>query len=275
VVTALAPNTLTAGQSVVASLNIKACGALSGCSSAVLSDFMLTFNQCTITKVGAGVTLSRSGMDPITVDFDGDVVDRAAISGKYLVIGMRGRVATDQVHIEIDQDTGLVAAATGTATAEGLSRTIDCKVTASGTFPSTAAVPAINSVAELLKSLDPRDCRSVSNGVTFSGCSSSAVPDFSLTVGTCTLAKAGDTLSVAQAGATPISAKLSGDSLDVMGEAFDLSGTPLGYVLLEAVDADPAAGSQQSISVRVMQSTMAPTISARDLRKGTSTQISC
>lgn len=275
VVTALAPNTLTAGQSVVASLNTKACGALSGCSSAVLSDFMLTFNQCTITKVGAAITLSRSGIEPITVDFDGDVVDRAAISGKYLVIGMRGRVATDQVNIEIDKDTGLVAAATGSATAEGVSRTIDCTVIASGTFPATAAVPAINSVAELLKSLDPRDCRSVSNGVTFSGCSSSAVPDFSLNVGTCTLAKAGDTLSVSQAGGTPISAKLNGDSLDVMGEAFDLSGTPLGYVLLEAVEADLTAGSQQSISVRIAPLTMTATVSARDLRKGTSTQVTC
>ena len=275
VVTALPAGALTAGQAVVTSLNTKACAALTGCAASVLSDFLLTFNQCTITKVGPAVSLSRPGIEPISAAFDGSVVDRAAISGQYLSINVRGQVATDQVSIEIDKDTGVVVGATGSSTSQGVTRSIDCKVVASGTFPATAAVPAITTVAELLKALDPRDCKVVTNGAAFAACGSTAVPDFSLTVGTCTLAKAGDTLSVSRAGSVPIRSKLNGEALDVVGEAFDAAGAPLGYIALGAADADPSAGSQQSITVRITPSTMAATITATDFRNGASNQISC
>ena len=275
VVTALPAGALTAGQAVVTSLNTKACAALTGCAASVLSDFLLTFNQCTITKVGPAVSLSRPGMEPISAAFDGSVVDRAAISGQYLSINVRGQVATDQVNIEIDKDTGVVVGATGSSTSQGVTRSIDCKVVASGTFPATAAVPAITTVAELLKALDPRECKVVTNGAAFAACGSTAVPDFSLTVGTCTLAKAGDTLSVSRTGSVPIRSKLNGEALDVVGEAFDAAGALLGYIALGAADADPSAGSQQSITVRITPSTMAATITATDFRNGASNQISC
>ena len=275
VVTALPAGALTAGQAVVTSLNTKACAALTGCAATVLPDFLLTFNQCTITKVGPAVSLSRLGMEPISAAFDGSVVDRAAISGQYLSINVRGQVATDQVNIEIDKDTGVVVGATGSSTSQGVTRTIDCKVVASGTFPATAAVPAITTVAELLKALDPRDCKVVTNGAAFAACGSTAVPNFSLTVGTCTLTKAGDTLTVSRSGSAPISSKLNGEALDVVGEAFDAAGAPLGYITLGAADGDPSAGSQQSITVRITLSTMAATITATDFRNGASNQISC
>jgi hypothetical protein len=275
VVTALPAGALTAGQAVVTSLNTKACAALTGCAATVLSDFLLTLNQCTITKVGPVVSLSRPGMEPIAVAFDGSVVDRAGISGQHLSINVRGQVATDQVNIEIDKDTGVVVGATGSSTSQGVTRTIDCKVVASGTFPATAAVPAITTVAELLKALDPRDCKVVTNGAAFAACGTAAVRDFSLTVGTCTLAKAGDTLTVSRSGSAPISSKLNGEALDVVGEAFDAAGAPLGYITLGAADADPSAGSQQSITVRITPSTMAATITATDFRNGASNQITC
>lgn len=275
VVTALPAGALTAGQAVVTSLNTKACAALTGCAATVLSDFLLTLNQCTITKVGPTVSLSRPGMEPIAAAFDGSLVDRAAISGQYLSINVRGQVATDQVNIEIDKDTGVVVGATGSSTSQGVTRGIDCKVVTSGTFPATAAVPAITTVAELLKALDPRDCKVVTNGAAFAACGSTAVPNFSLTVGTCTLAKAGDTLTVSRSGSVSISSTLNGEALDVVGEAFDAAGASQGYITLGAADADPSAGSQQSITVRIVPSTMAATISATDFRNGASNQITC
>ena len=275
VVTTLPAGALTAGQAVVTSLNTKACAALTGCAATVLPDFLLTFNQCTITKVGPAVSLSRPGMEPISAAFDGSVVDRAAISGQYLSINVRGQVATDQVNIEIDKDTGVVVGATGSSTSQGVTRSIDCKVVASGTFPATAAVPVITTVAELLKALDPRECKVVTNGAAFAACGTAAVRDFSLTVGTCTLAKAGDTLSVSRNGSTSISAKLNGEAMDVVGEAFDAAGSPLGYITLGAADADPSTTSQQSITVRIVPSTMAATITATDFRNGASNQITC
>jgi hypothetical protein len=275
VVTALPAGALTAGQAVVTSLNTKACAALTGCAATVLSDFQLTLNQCTITKVGPAVALARPGMEPISAAFDGSLVDRAGISGQYLSINVRGQVATDQVNIEIDKDTGVVVRATGSSTSLGVTRSIDCKVVASGTFPATAAVPTITTVAELLKALDPRDCKVVTNGAAFAACGSTAVSNFSLTVGTCTLAKAGDTLTVSRSGSAPISSKLNGEALDVLGEGFDAAGASLGYITLGAADADPSAGSQQSITLRITPSTLAATITATDFRNGASNQISC
>lgn len=275
VVTALPAGALTTGQAVVTSLNTRACAALTGCTASVLSDFLLTLNQCTITKVGSSVSLSRPGMEPIAAAFDGSLVDRAGISGQHLTISIRGQVATDQVNIEIDKDTGVVTGATGSSTSQGVTRSIDCKVVASGTFPATAAVPAITTVAELLKALDPRDCKVVTNGTAFAACGSTVVRDFSLTVGTCTLAKAGDTLTVSRSGSATISSKLNGEVLDVVGEAFDAAGAPLGYIALGAADADASTGSQQSITVRIVASSMAATITAMDFRNGASNQITC
>jgi hypothetical protein len=60
-----------------------------------------------------------------------------------------------------------------------------------------------------------------------------------------------------------------------VGEAFDAVGTPLGYIALGVADADPSAGSQQSITVRITPSKMAATITATDFRNGASNQITC
>jgi hypothetical protein len=274
-VTALPAGALTNGQTAVASLNTTACTALNGCTANVLSNFVLTVNQCTITKVGPTVTLSRPGLAPIAADFDGDVTDRASISGKYLVIGMRGRLATDQLNIEIDKDTGVVAAATGTATVAGVTRTIDCTVVTTNNFPATAAVPAIASVADLFKAFDPRECRGIANGAMFSSCPSSAVPDFSIPVGTCTLAKSGETLTVSKPGLNPISAKFNGELLDGVGESFNAAGGSLGYISFAASDTDPASGSQQSITLRIVQTTMVASIFANDFRKSSSNTFTC
>ena len=275
VVTAVPAGAATTGLAVVTSLNTGACAALTGCTSQVLTDFMLTMNQCTVTKVGATVSILRPGVEPISADFSGDVVDRASISGNQLVIGLRGQAATDQVNIQIDKSTGAVLGATGSATTEGITRSIDCKVVASGTFPATAAVASITSVLDLLKALDPRECRGISNGITFSSCGSATVPDFSLTVGMCQLAKTGQTLTVSKAGSTPVSAKLNGDLLDAVGEAFDPLGLPLGYLSFTATDSDAAAGTQQSITLRIVPSTLVVSLSATEFSTKGANQIGC
>jgi len=274
-VTALPAGALTAGQSVVASLNTGVCAGFTGCAPGVLADFSLTFNQCTITKVGPRVTVARPGMDPISAEFDGDVVDRASLSGNSLVIALRGKVVTDQINVAINKDTGAVAVATGSATADGVTRTIDCKNVSTGIFPAMAAVPSITTLADLLKALDPRDCKSVADGVAFSSCGSTVAPDFSLKVGTCTLAKSGDTLTVSKATRSPISAKFNADITDGVGEAFDAGGRSARVVTLQASDTDAAAGSLQLISVSIIPSNMTALISASDFRKGTSNGFAC
>lgn len=275
VVTALPANALTTGSAVAAGLNAGACTALRGCSAQVLPDFRLTFNQCTLTKVGATVAIARPGMEPIAADFDGNVIDRASLSGNQLTIGLRGIVATDQVNIQIDAGTGAVTAATGSATVEGVTRTIDCGVQTSGVFPATAAGSSIASVADLLKAMDPRDCRSQAQGSGFSSCPSTALPDFSLNVGSCLLSKSGQTLIVTKAGSPAVSAKLNGDPGDGMGEVFTTQGVSLGEISLSVVDADATASSQQSISLRITAATLAVTLSAFDFSKNASTQITC
>jgi hypothetical protein len=275
VVTALPAGAATTGLAVVASLNTGACAALTGCTSQVLADFMLTMNQCTLTKVGATVSISRPGIEPISADFSGDVVDRASISGNQLVIGLRGQAATDQINIQIDRSSGAVAGATGSATSEGITRSIDCKVVASGTFPATAAVASIKGIADLLKALDPRECRSVSNGITFNSCGTATAPDFNLTVGMCTLAKTGQTLTVSKPGSTPVSAKFNGELLDAVGEAFDPLGVSLGYLSFTATDSDAMAGTQQSVTLRIVPSTLAVTLSGYEFSTKGSNLIGC
>jgi len=274
-VTALPAGALTAGQAVVASLNTGVCAGFTGCAPSVLADFSLTFNQCTITKVGPSVTVARPGMDPISAEFDGDVVDRASLSGNSLVIALRGKVVTDQLNVTIHKDTGAVTSATGTATADGVTRSIDCKNVSTGIFPTMAAVPSVTSLADLLKALDPSDCKGVADGVGFSSCGTTVAPDFSLKVGVCTLTKTGDTLSVSKATGAPVSARLNGELTDGVGEAFDAGGNSVRYVGLQAYDLDAAAGSQQLISVRVIPSNMTAIISASDSRKGSFNVITC
>ncbi|MFM8768471.1 MAG: hypothetical protein ACKOD9_12105 [Rubrivivax sp.] len=274
-VTALPAGALTAGQSVVTSLNAGLCAGFTGCAPGVLADFSLTFKQCTITKVGPRVTLARPGMDPISADFDGDVVDRASLSGNTLVIALRGKVVTDQLNVTIDKNTGAVTSATGTATADGMTRTIECKNVSTGIFPAMAAVPSVTSLADLLKALDPSDCKGVADGVGFSSCGTTVAPNFSLKVGVCTLSKTGDTLSVSKATGAPISARLNGELADGVGEAFDMGGNSVRYVGLQASDLDAVAGSQQLISVRIIPSTMTAIISASDARKGSFNVITC
>jgi hypothetical protein len=136
-------------------------------------------------------------------------------------------------------------------------------------------VTSVASVADLLKSLDPRDCRSVTHGANFANCGSATLPDFSLSVGSCQLIKSGQTLTVSKPGSPSISAKLNGDPLDAMGEMFSPQGASLGQISLSAADADTVAGSQQSITLRIVVATVAASLSAFDLSKSASTQISC
>jgi len=274
-VTALPAGALTAGQSVVASLNTGVCAGFTGCAPGVLADFSLTFNQCTITKVGPRVTVARPGMDPISAEFDGDVVDRASLSGNSLVIALRGKVVTDQLNISINKDTGAVALATGSATADGVTRTIDCRIVPTSAFPETLAMASISSAEDLFKALDPRDCKGVADGLSFSSCPASTAPDFSIKVGTCTLSKSGDIMTVTKAGSSPISAKLNGDLLDGMGEGFHSSGFALGYLTFGAGDLDPATGSQQSLSIRFTMATKLANVIAFDFGKAVSNQIVC
>ena len=274
-VTALPAGALTAGQAVVASLNTGVCAGFTGCAPTVLSDFILTANRCTITKVGSTVTLSRPGMEPISADFDGDVVDRASLSGNSLVIALRGKVVTDQLNISINKDTGAVALATGSATADGVTRTIDCRIVPTSAFPETLAMASISSAEDLFKALDPRDCKGVADGLSFSSCPASTAPDFSIKVGTCTLSKSGDIMTVTKAGSSPISAKLNGDLLDGMGEGFHSSGFALGYLTFGAGDLDPATGSQQSLSIRFTMATKLANVIAFDFGKAVSNQIVC
>lgn len=274
-VTALPAGALTAGQAVVTSLNTGVCAGFTGCAPSVLSDFVLTANRCTITKVGSTVTVSRPEMEPISADFDGDVVDRAGLSGNSLVIGLRGRVSTDQLNISIHKDTGAVTVATGSATADGVTRTIDCRVVPTSAFPETLAMPSITSPEDLFKALDPRDCKGIANGLAFSSCPSSAIPDFSIQVGTCTLAKSGDSMTVTKPGFNPISARLNADLFDGMGESFHSSGTPLGYLTLGAGDADALAGSQKAIALQFTIATKRAFISAYDFQKTSSNSITC
>jgi hypothetical protein len=214
-------------------------------------------------------------MEPITADFDGDIVDRAGLSGSQLAIGVRGRAATDQINIQLDTATGVVTSATGSTTVEGITRTVDCGVTTAGVFPATAAGSSIASVADLLKAMDPRDCRSQAQGSGFSSCPSTALPDFSLNVGSCLLSKSGQTLTVTKAGSPAVSAKLNGDPGDGMWEVFNTQGVSLGEISLSVVDADATASSQQSISLRITAATLAATLSAFDFSKNASTQITC
>jgi hypothetical protein len=241
----------------------------------VLPDFRLTLNQCTLTKVGAMVAIARPGMEPISADFDGNVIDRASLSGNQLTISLRGSLATDQVNIQIDAGTGAVTAATGSATVEGVTRTIDCGVVTSGVFPATAAGSSVASVADLLKAMDPHDCRSQAHGASFASCPSTALPDFSLNVGSCQISKSGQTLTVTRTGSPAVSAKLNGDPGDGMGEVFNTQGVSLGEISLSVVDADAATGSQHSITLRIMVATLAASLSAFDFSKSASTQISC
>jgi hypothetical protein len=214
-------------------------------------------------------------MEPISADFDGNVIDRASLSGSQLTISLRGSVATDQVNIQIDAGTGAVTAATGSATVEGVTRTIDCGVLTSGVFPATAAGSSVASVADLLKAMDPRDCRSVAQGTSFASCPSTTLPDFSLSVGSCLLSKSGQALTVTKAGSPAVSAKLNGDPGDGMGEVFNTQGVSLGEISLSVIDADATASSQQSISLRITAATLAATLSAFDFNKSASTQITC
>jgi hypothetical protein len=257
---------------VVTSLNTGACAALTGCAPTVLADFQLTFNQCSITKVGPTVTVSRPGVDPIAADFDGDVVDRASLSGASLVISLRGRVVSDQFDITINKDTGVVTSAAGSAKTDGVTRTIDCAVKASGGFPATAAVSSITTVAELVKALDPRTCLGIADGVNFTSCGSTSVPDFSIKVGVCTLSKAGDVLSVSKPGTDPISAKLNGELLDGMAETGASNGVY--FISLMATDSDLTTGTQ-IVGLRVLQPAMTATVSASDLRKTGSRFLAC
>ena len=275
VVTALPASARTTGQAVAAGLNTAACSALTGCSGQVLPDFVLSLNQCTITKAGSTVSIARPGMEPIAADFDGSVIDRASLSGSELAITVRGRVASDQVSIQIDTSTGLVKSATGSATAEGITRTVDCGVVTAGVFPALAAGATIASVGDLLKALDPRECRSQSQGASFAGCLSTALPDFSLNVGSCQLSKSGQTLTVTKAGSPAVSAKLNGDPLDAMGEMFSPLGASIGEVSLTVADADLVTGSQQSINLRIVAATLAATLSASDFSKSASNQLGC
>jgi len=275
IVTALSAGALTAGQAVVTSLNLGACGTLTGCSSLVLSDFMLSLNQCTITKVGPRVTLARPGMEPISADFDGDVVDRASLSGNSLVIALRGLVVTDVINMSIQKDTGVVSIATGSATADGVTRTIDCRIVPTSAFPETLAMPSISTAEDLFKALQPGDCKGIANGLSFSSCPSSTVPDFNIAVGTCRLSKAGDVLTVSKPGANPISAKLNGELLDGMGEGFHSSGVALGYLTLAAGDVDATAGSQQSVTLRYTIANKLAVVVATDFSKTANNMISC
>ena len=275
VVTALPASAQTSALAVAAGFSAGACTALRGCSAQVLPDFRLTLNQCTLTKVGAMVAIARPGMEPVAADFDGNVIDRASLSGNQLTISLRGSLATDQVNIQIDAGTGAVTAATGSATVEGVTRTIDCGVVTSGVFPATAAGSSVASVADLLKAMDPHDCRSQAHGASFASCPSTALPDFSLNVGSCLLSKSGQTLTVTKAGSPAVSAKLNGDPGDGMGEVFNTQGVSLGEISLSVVDADAAASSQQSITLRITAATLAATLSAFDFSKSASTQISC
>jgi hypothetical protein len=276
VITAVPATAALSGLTVVNSLNSATCTPLNGCPAGVLSDFLLTLHQCTVTKVGPRVTLARPGMEPVTADFDGDVVDRAGFSGGQLVIGLRGSRATDQISIGIDRTSGALLSATGSATLDGVTRSIDCSVVTSGIFPVMAAQSSITSVADLLRSIDPRDCRGVANGASFSSCGSSLLPDFSLSVGaSCLLSKSGDTLTVSRTAAASVSAKLNAESPDAVGEAFDAAGNALGQITLMATDSDPTTGSQQSITLRINPATMEATLSATDLGKGFSRQLGC
>jgi hypothetical protein len=127
----------------------------------------------------------------------------------------------------------------------------------------------------LLKALDPRECRSQAQGASFAGCLSTALPDFSLNVGSCQLSKSGQTLTVTKAGSPAVSARLNGDPLDAMGEMFSPLGASIGEVRLTAADADLMTGSQQSINLRIMAATLAATLSASDFSKTASNQLGC
>lgn len=185
---------------VIASFDAAACTGVQGCSPAVLTDFSVQWNQCTISKSGNTVTIARPGdkIDAIVGTFD-SLQDKVTLAGNSLVIAMvdmAGPFTT--ISVTMNKNSGTVTSATASVEGtDGSARSIDCMVKTSGLFP-TGKATTIGNTKDLLDALQHKACKFNSNGATFGKCGAAALPDFSLDINGCKLAKVGATFTLSK-----------------------------------------------------------------------------